>query len=133
MMYETKRAMEMLKTIADSSDDSPYLQCYLHQGDANLPNMEFENADRHRFSILEQGPVTAGEMLHIKELYKEGFIDHDGQRVYATQKGVKEFNLYYSRPFQYKYRFREFVRIVEQYWKSLLILTIAILGYFYGR
>lgn len=134
MKHETKCAMEMLKNIADSTTDKPYLQVYLkvHEGAEHVKYFEFHNTNRWNFDKLEnRPPITCKEMLLVKELHKNGFIDHDGQLVYATQKGVKEINLYYS-PFHCLYRFRAFVRIVEEYWKSLLLLTIYILQYFHG-
>ena len=128
MKYNYKYAMEMLKNIAESKEDKPYLEVYLkiHEGAKHVKYYEFHNTDRWNFRISgKDSAITPYEMLHVKELHKAGLIDHSGQWIYATPNGKDEVNLYYSL-FKWKWGVREAARFIEKHWLFILLALLFV-------
>lgn len=128
MKYNHKYAMEMLKNIAESKEDKPYLRVGLkvYEGAKHVKYYEFHNTDRYNFRIIGKDTVISPyEMLHVKELHKTGLIDYSGEWVYATQEGKDEVKRYYSF-LNWRWHVRKGMNFIESHWLFILLVLLCI-------
>ena len=127
MKYETKRAMEMLKNIAESKEDKPYLACRLNSAHGEM--IELQRAPSNLFTAYQSGQNNGHpsdkDMFYIRELYKQGFINYGESGIYATTEGEKELKRYFSF-LKWRWRVRKTARFIENHWLFILLLLLTI-------